>query len=179
MHTSTCTCVDGFILYRALAHCLLWHAVGRSPLRPSCLRRILRVPATYKPFDCGRQKVSSCSSLESIVLPGMMSFSRSLRISIGVQARWKHSSTQVDRLFKKNPVRARVEARMGLDRTQKPLQPRQFPSIFDVKFLPNGWSATPAASDVPEYPFRISRTSNKPNDGTGFLPVYAKFRYVT
>jgi hypothetical protein len=117
--------------------------------------------------------------LEFIMLHGMMLFSRSLRTSIGVQARWKHSSTQIDRLFKKNPARARVEARMGIERTPKPLQPRQFPSIFDVKFLPNGWSAMPAVSEVPEYPFRISRTNNKPNDGIGFLPVYAKFRYVT
>lgn len=90
--------------------------------------------------------------------------------------RFKHSSTQVNRLFKKNPARSRVESRMGIEHKMMPLEPRQFPSLFDVKFLPNGWSAPPPKEDVPLYPFSITRTQNKPNDGTGFLPVYSKFR---
>jgi len=101
---------------------------------------------------------------------------RTLRFAGGHQVRLKHSSTQVNRLFKKNPARIRVESRLGIDRTPKPLEPRQFPAIFDVQFLRNGWSAPPPEDQVPEYPFRVTRTNNKPNDGTGFLPVYAKFR---
>lgn len=108
----------------------------------------------------------------------MLFISQSLRSSIGQNIRLKHSSTQVNRLFKKNPARSRVESRMGIVRSMKPLEPRQFPSIFDAKFLPNGWSAPPPVEHVPDYPFRVARTKNKPNDSVGYLPVYAKRRYV-
>jgi hypothetical protein len=92
------------------------------------------------------------------------------------QCRAKHSASQVKRLFKNNPARARVDARMGVDRTPLPLPKAQFPAIVkEVKILHNGWSAP--ASDKPEYPFDIRRTRNKPNDAIGFLPVYSKFRY--
>lgn len=65
---------------------------------------------------------------------------------------------------------------MGVEREPKPLDPPKFPEIFDVKYLPNGWSAPPPSDQVPEYPFRVDRTKNKPNEGIGFLPVYSKFR---
>jgi len=29
---------------------------------------------------------------------------------------------------------------------------------------------------MPEYPFKVERTRNKPNDAIGFLPVYSKVR---
>jgi hypothetical protein len=92
-----------------------------------------------------------------------------------IGARWKHSNTQVKRLFK-NPARKRVEARMGIDHSPAPLEPTKYAPVFQPNFLPNGWSA-PAPSDlVPEYPFAVTRTKNKPKDAIGFLPVYSKFR---
>eukprot|EP00429_Kryptoperidinium_foliaceum_P004934 CAMPEP_0176018834 /NCGR_PEP_ID=MMETSP0120_2-20121206/9080_1 /TAXON_ID=160619 /ORGANISM="Kryptoperidinium foliaceum, Strain CCMP 1326" /LENGTH=112 /DNA_ID=CAMNT_0017351893 /DNA_START=331 /DNA_END=669 /DNA_ORIENTATION=+ len=43
--------------------------------------------------------------------------------------------------------------------------------------LSNGWSAPPGPDvTIPSYPFRVSRTKNKPNDAVGFLPVYSEFR---
>jgi hypothetical protein len=92
------------------------------------------------------------------------------------QTRLKHSSTQVKRLFKKNPARSRVEARMGIVRQPKPLPPRKFNQMFEVKFLPNGWSLPPPTDEVPVYPFGVTRTQNKPGNSIGFLPVYSKFR---
>lgn len=91
------------------------------------------------------------------------------------QYRGKHSSRQVKRLFKNNPARARVEARMAVDHSPHPLEPAQFPPILaNIKILQNGWSE-PAPSR-PEYPFHVRRTGNKPNNAVGFLPVYSKFR---
>jgi len=93
------------------------------------------------------------------------------------QYRAKHSSTQVKRLFKNNPARARVESRKGIDRTPAPLDPPRFPPIAqDIKILYNGWSVPVEGVDIPEYPFQVRRTRNKPNDAVGFLPVYSKFR---
>jgi hypothetical protein len=106
----------------------------------------------------------------------MATISKVVGFAAGNQRRLKHSSTQVNRLFKKNPARFRVEKRMGVERIPKPLDPPSFPPVFDVKFLPNGWSALPPADQVPQYPFQVKRTRNKPNDGAGFLPVYSKFR---
>jgi hypothetical protein len=93
------------------------------------------------------------------------------------QQRWKHSATQVKRLFKRNPARIRVEARMGVNREPAPLDPPKYEAILEPKFLTNGWSAPPAADvQVPEYPFKVARTKNKPNEAVGFLPVYSEFR---
>lgn len=94
------------------------------------------------------------------------------------QLRWKHSSTQIKRIFRNHPARARVEGRMGVDRTPATLPEPQFGAVFEPLLLPNGWSAPPGAQvQVPAYPFHILRTKNKPNDAVGFLPVYSKFRY--
>lgn len=95
----------------------------------------------------------------------------------GSQYRAKHSSTQVKRLFKNNPARARVESRKGIERIPEPLGPPKFPPLVDnVKILYNGWSMPVQGVDMPEYPFQIRRTRNKPGDAVGFLPVYSKFR---
>ena len=93
-----------------------------------------------------------------------------------VQHRSKHSSTQVKRLFKNHPARLRVLARNGeLDKGVIP-EP-QFEPILEPNILPNGWCALPGPDvKVPEYPFKVSRTGNKPNDAVGFLPVYSEFR---
>ena len=95
---------------------------------------------------------------------------RSLHVN---QCRTKHSERQVRRLFKDNPARLRVEARRGVDRTPPPLDPPTFPPVVDnVKILESGWSAPPSEDvEIPEYPFRIRRTQNKPNEAVGFLPV--------
>lgn len=91
--------------------------------------------------------------------------------------RSKHSSTQVKRLFKRNPARRRVEARLGKHVETEAPPTLQFQPIFEPKILPNGWCAPPGADVViPEYPFQVSRTKNKPNDAVGFLPVYSEYR---
>mmetsp|Transcript_15769 Transcript_15769/g.23212 ORF Transcript_15769/g.23212 Transcript_15769/m.23212 type:complete len:183 (+) Transcript_15769:164-712(+) len=102
----------------------------------------------------------------------------SLHLFHGHQNRLKHSNTQVKRLLKNHPAKERREARLGIfPREPKPLPPRQFPAIFDAKFLPNGWSAPPSEDiEIPNYPFNITRTKHKPGNAVGFLPVYPKFR---
>lgn len=93
--------------------------------------------------------------------------------------RWKHSSTQIKRLFKRNPARFRVAKREGWIPEPEPLSPPKFDAILVPNMLPNGWSAPPSPDIViPKYPFQVSRTKNKPHDAVGFLPVYAEFRYV-
>lgn len=106
------------------------------------------------------------------------------------QRRSKHSVRQIKRIFRKNPARLRVEERtLGINRNAVPetLPPPKFPPVFEPKMLSNGWSAPPPQSSsdgdtcgiaVPEYPFQVSRTRNKPNDAVGFLPVYVKYRYI-
>ena len=96
-----------------------------------------------------------------------------------LSARSKHSETQIKRLFRKNAARIRVESRMGIDRSPAPPDPPRYAAIYEPKFLPNGWSAPPGPDvEIPEYPFRVSRTKNKPTDAIGFLPIYTKYRYV-
>ena len=95
-------------------------------------------------------------------------------------ARLKHSKTQVNRLFKKNPANIRVSSREdSLRRYSNPDDP-QFGAIFSPIVLPNGWSAPPTDPETLEkrdaLPFTISRTGNKPNGAIGFLPVYSRVR---
>lgn len=91
--------------------------------------------------------------------------------------RSKHSSTQVKRLFKKNPARLRVDSRLGINKEPHPLPESKYQAILEPKMLPNGWCALPGTDvEVPAYPFKVARTKNKPNDGVGFLPVYSEFR---
>lgn len=94
--------------------------------------------------------------------------------------RSKHSATQVKRLFKNNPARLRLAKKQGLS----PNVPQNIPEnttyapIFQPTFLGNGWSAPPNPSEVqiPDYPFRVIRTGNKPFGAVGFLPVYRDVR---
>lgn len=65
---------------------------------------------------------------------------------------------------------------MGIDHSPYPLDPPKFEAVFDPKFLPNGWCAPAPVEVVPQYPFGVTRTKNKPNGAIGFLPVYSKFR---
>lgn len=58
-----------------------------------------------------------------------------------------------------------------------PLEPAQYAPVFQPEILSNGWSAPPGEDvELPDYPFKVSRTGNKPNSATGFLPVYSKKR---
>ena len=99
-------------------------------------------------------------------------------------SRWKHSSTQIKRLFKKNPARARVEARLGNGGGESvkrlPGEPRYPPvaGLEQARILPNGWSAPPPEGiDIPSYPFQITRTrKDQTPHAVGFLPVYSEFR---
>jgi hypothetical protein len=122
---------------------------------------------------------SSTSSLRRIV-----NCNHLLRVQLGINlpscenARHVHSNTQIKRLFKKNPARARIEGRMGIDRTPPPLEPPKYPIVYkDFNLLPNGWSNPPGPeTELPQYPFGLKRTKNKPHDAVGFLPIYTKFR---
>ena len=92
--------------------------------------------------------------------------------------RGKHSQRQVKRLFKNHPARQRVHGRLGmLPKVEDPPEPTLEPIIPSPEILSNGWTPPPNVP-VPEYPFRVARTSNKPKDAVGFLPVYSKMRYV-
>ena len=94
-----------------------------------------------------------------------------------VAIREKHSSTQIKRLFKRNPARFRVAKREGWIPEPHAIPAPTFMPVMEPNILPNGWSA-PAGPDVslPAYPFRVLRTKNKPNEAVGFLPVYSEFR---
>jgi hypothetical protein len=96
---------------------------------------------------------------------------------IDVAIREKHSSTQIKRLFKRNPARFRVAKREGWIPESQEIPAPKFTPVIDPVILPNGWSA-PAGPEVtlPTYPFRVLRTKNKPHDAVGFLPVYSEFR---
>lgn len=94
--------------------------------------------------------------------------------------REKHSSTQIKRLFKQHPARQRVHARLGMIKEPNPPPTPTFaPVLENVEMLSNGWVPPPPADlAIPNYPFKIVRTKNKPQDAVGFLPVYSKFRLV-
>ena len=117
-------------------------------------------------------------SLRSLAIQG----GRATRSAVPVPqqsivVRNKHSSRQVKRLFKKNPAKRRIDLRDGkLVAPTLPSEP-SFQPILEPTFLPNGWCPLPGEDvTVPEYPFKVARTKNKPNDSVGFLPVYSEFR---
>lgn len=127
-------------------------------------------------------KLKSKATMTSRLL--LSSSSKCLSCSVfsvcNTQVRWKHSSTQVKRLFKNHPARARVESRMGVNHSPpQALEPPTYsPLSEEIKILYNGWSQPIENVEIPDYPFQVRRTKNKPNDAVGFLPVYAKFRYA-
>mmetsp|Transcript_32220 Transcript_32220/g.78584 ORF Transcript_32220/g.78584 Transcript_32220/m.78584 type:complete len:277 (-) Transcript_32220:841-1671(-) len=113
--------------------------------------------------------------------------------------RSKHSSTQIKRLFKKNPAKRRVALKKNMNETTTSSsstvvdgnssagggvipEPQFAPVVESPKFLPNGWCPLPSddasagSSSSSKYPFRVSRTGNKPQDSVGFLPVYSEYR---
>lgn len=96
--------------------------------------------------------------------------------STTIISRSKHSNTVKKRLFKFNPARKRIMAKLGIAPRWEELPERQFKKVHSFEYFPNTWTEPPATR--PEYPFTVTRTKNKPNDAIGFLPVYTKFRCV-
>ncbi|KAL7543725.1 hypothetical protein ACHAXR_013007 [Thalassiosira sp. AJA248-18] len=93
------------------------------------------------------------------------------------QHRSKHSATQAKRLFKNNPARLRILKKSGMVPAKAQIPDLVYEPIFQPKFLSNGWSAPPPPEvEVPEYPFRVTRTGGKPFGAVGFLPVYRDVR---
>lgn len=103
------------------------------------------------------------------------------------QVREKHSRRHVKRM-QTHPAKLRVEQRLSPEEgstadssTPVELPPPRFPPIFTPELLPNGWSKPPAEDSAEttalrQYPFFVARTSNKPNDAAGFLPIYTHHR---
>lgn len=129
--------------------------------------------------------ISPTSSSSSLLL-ALSSSSKSRPSFLSLITRSKHSSTQIKRLFKKNPARRRIELReqqqqqdqeIGVVASRIP-QAKYAPILTEpIKILPNGWIPPPPSSTtIPGYPFQVSRTRNKPNNAIGFLPVYSEFR---
>ncbi|KAL9184459.1 hypothetical protein ACHAXT_002545 [Thalassiosira profunda] len=97
--------------------------------------------------------------------------------ALAIAHRSKHSATQVNRLFNKNPARYRLMKKQGLLSTPPPVPDRTYPPIFRPTFLRDGWSAPPPPEvEVPEYPFKVARTGGKPFGAVGYLPVYRDVR---
>jgi len=101
-----------------------------------------------------------------------------LQRSTAVQIRQRHSQTQVKRLFKNHPARARVFNRLGMEKRPGVIPDRKYPAVFEPEaVLPNGWSSPPAADfQLPQYPFHVPRTAGKVGGAAGFLPVYSDCR---
>ena len=101
-----------------------------------------------------------------------------LQRSTAVQIRQRHSQTQVKRLFKNHPARARVFNRLGMEKRPGVIPERKYPVVFEPEaVLPNGWSSPPAADfQLPQYPFHVPRTAGKAGGAAGFLPVYSDCR---
>jgi hypothetical protein len=91
--------------------------------------------------------------------------------------RSKHSSTQLKRLFLQNPAKRRI-ARKNDDEKDPGVIPESTlpPVVSDPTILSNGWNVPQSGDNAVEYPFRIARTGNKPNNAVGFLPVYSEYR---
>lgn len=99
--------------------------------------------------------------------------------NISIQVRSKHSKRQIKRLFQ-GPRQIRLDKKLGIDRSPiKPPPPIEFQPVFSPPvILKNGWSQPPPADfQRPVYPFSIQRTTNKPLNAVGFLPIYSKTRH--
>lgn len=105
-----------------------------------------------------------------------------------ITTRSRHSSTQIKRLFKKNPAKRRIALKQqtGLGSTVDPgvIPESSIPPTISErpKILSNGWNVPASVESDGKYdegnelPFRVARTKNKPNNAVGFLPVYSEHR---
>lgn len=92
------------------------------------------------------------------------------------QLRHVHSNRQIKKKFK-NPRRDRLDRQQGIDRSPTPPPKVEYQPIWEPNVLPNGWCKPPSEDvSVPEYPFHVGRTKNKPFGAVGFLPIYLKLR---
>jgi len=135
--------------------------------------------------------ISSAATLTTTATSSVYEFPTSLTPSSfnNISIRYKHSSTQIRRLFKNNPARRRIILKYLLLNGEEAGQnsditiPQSYiqPVISKPRILSNGWNP-PLVNvygnnlKIPEYPFKVTRTKNKPNDSIGFLPVYSEFR---
>jgi hypothetical protein len=137
------------------------------------------------------KRLTSCQTQRSAAVPALLATGTTYPTTIhpatssyNITTRYKHSSRQIKRLFKNNPVRRRIDQknRDGAVENDINIPPAQFaPVLLDnlPKILPNGWNPPPSEDiqkTLPIYPFQVSRTKNKPNNAVGFLPVYSEFR---
>jgi len=97
-------------------------------------------------------------------------------------------------LFKRNPARRRINQkknclleeqggngdynRLGTipETNFQPLVLEPIPKILSNGWNPPSTSTSTSSPHIPDYPFKVSRTKNKPNGAIGFLPVYSEFR---
>mmetsp|Transcript_12457 Transcript_12457/g.23033 ORF Transcript_12457/g.23033 Transcript_12457/m.23033 type:complete len:223 (+) Transcript_12457:65-733(+) len=97
--------------------------------------------------------------------------------SLSTTHRSKHSATQVKRLFKNNPARLRLLKKKNLPASAPRIPDQVYPPVYKTAFLSNGWSALPPPEvQLPDYPFKVTRTGRKPFGAVGFLPVYRDIR---
>ena len=130
-------------------------------------------------YSKGKLKVTMLASRTAAAHGLRHAFNESCKV-ISLNTRFKHSKTQVKRLFKKNPANIRVSTRENsLPKYSQP-EASQFQEFFSPTVLPNGWSAPPTDPETlakrDALPFTINRTGNKPNGAVGFLPVYSRVR---
>jgi hypothetical protein len=150
--------------------------VRRTPIDNSC-RLILIYLHKIHPSHIASLTIATMSLLTKLFTAPSAGQIEKLVLQQSTGFRNKHSSTQIKRLFKRNPARRRVESRLGINIEPEAPPPVTYPPILEPKILSNGWSAPPGVEvQIPEYPFTVSRTKNKPNDSVGFLPVYSEYR---
>ena len=106
---------------------------------------------------------------------------RSVQRSTAVQIRQRHSQTQVKRLFKNHPARARVFNRLGMEKRPGVIPERKYPAV-PLPRCPNGRQGR-RRGRIPPGIFRLSRSRNEAHhdhsqgDGrSGCLPIGAPSR---
>jgi len=172
---------------------------------PACQQQqqslLVSARATTAPISTSTSILTSASTNRSIGLrtfaSAAISTKKTIRESFDESSsfhnytttRSKHSSTQIKRLFKQNPARRRIARKQkdaeenGSEESGVIPESTIQPMIMDPKFLPNGWNVPIGGSSgesdgtqLQEYPFKVARTKNKPNNAVGFLPVYSEHR---
>jgi len=126
---------------------------------------------------------TSTTTIQDLSVPSHLS-----SFNNNITTRSKHSSTQIKRLFKNNPARRRIALKNinnnpEISNDDDGIIPEaNIPTVIsDPKIFPNGWNPPLGGGggdnvQIPNYPFEIARTKNKPNNSVGFLPVYSEFR---
>lgn len=127
---------------------------------------------------------SSATVSSSSISAGSFPWNNNCYDNNNTTTRSKHSSTQIKRLFKQNPAKRRIALKEkkenGVDGDgDEGIIPESTisPIISEPIIFKNGWNPPlGGALELPDYPFRVARTRNKPNNAVGFLPVYSEHR---